>query len=130
MTWVRLDDQFPDHTKVIAAGPAAAWLYVTALCYCNRMLTDGFVPGNQVPRLVPNASKLVDRLLTAGLWRKASRDGVDGYEVHDFLKYQPTREEVLEERRKNADRQERFRAAKKAKRNGTHNAVTNQGVTP
>jgi hypothetical protein len=130
MPWVRIDDQFPDHPKVVAAGQAAAWLYVTALCYCNRMLTDGFIPGDQVPRLVPHASKLVERLLTARLWRKATREGIDGYEVHDFLEYQPTRDEVLDDRKKNADRQERFRASKKAKRNGTRNAVTNQGVTP
>lgn len=129
MPWVRIDDQFPDHPKIVAAGPAAAWLHVTALCYCNRLLTNGFIPADQVPRLVPGASKLIDRLVNARLWHRTTRDGVDGYEIHDFLKYQPSRDEVLAERQKNADRQERFRAAKKAKRNGKSNAVTNTDVT-
>jgi hypothetical protein len=129
MPWVRIDDQFPDHPKIVAAGPAAAWLHVTALCYCNRMLTDGFIPGEKVPLLVANANKLADRLVDAGVWHRTSRLGVEGYEIHDFLKYQPSREEVLEERRKNAERQERFRAAKKARRNGKSNAVTSPSVT-
>lgn len=129
MPWVRLDDEFPDHPKIVAAGHAAAWLHVTALCYCNRLLTDGFIPADKVPLLVPNASKLVDRLVDAGVWHRTTRQGVEGFEIHDFLKYQPSREEVLEERRKNAERQERWRAARKAKRNGKSNAVTQHGVT-
>ena len=120
MPWVRLDDQFPDHPKVVAAGADAAWLYVMALCYCNRMLTDGFVPADQVPRMAP--VKFAKRLVEVGLWTSAP----GGYTVHDYHDFQPTREEVLAERAQNAERQERFRQRRaEARRNARNNAVTN-----
>lgn len=96
MPWVRLDDQFPDHPKVVQAGPMAAWLYVCGLAYCARHLTDGFIPAPQVPRLVVGAApgKLVARLLHAGLWEEVA----GGFNVHDFLNYNPSREESLARR--------------------------------
>ncbi len=41
MSWIKIDDQFSDHPKIIEAGPLAGWLYVSSLCYCGRYLTDG-----------------------------------------------------------------------------------------
>ena len=91
MSWVKLDDQFPDHPKIMQAGPLAGWLYVCGLAYCNRLLTDGFIPAGAVNRLadVPNAPKLAAALVTAGLWDAAA----GGYQVHDYLEYQPSREQ-------------------------------------
>lgn len=117
MPWVRLDEEFPDHPKVVTAGPLAGWLHVCALAYCNRHLTDGFVPHAQVGRLVnfagiidldvdpgpmdardlPDASPyvLADRLVALGMWEK--RQG--GYVIHDFLDYQPSRAEIEAQRK-------------------------------
>lgn len=93
MPWVRIDDQFPDHPKVVEAGPMAAWLYVCGLTYCARQLTDGFIPVAQVPRLVggPGVGRLAARLVSAGLWEEVP----GGYRVHDFLIYNPSREQTL-----------------------------------
>lgn len=44
MPWVRIDDGMPQHPKVAAAGPLAFALQIAGLCYCNRNLTDGFIP--------------------------------------------------------------------------------------
>jgi hypothetical protein len=92
MAWVRLDDKFPDHAKVAQAGPLASWLYVCGLAYCNRMLTDGFIPSGIIRRLadVDDADDLATRLVDARLWMPT--DG--GYRVHDYLEYQPSREEA------------------------------------
>jgi hypothetical protein len=43
MTWIKLDDNFPDHIKVTDLSDKAFRLYITLLCYCNRLLTDGYV---------------------------------------------------------------------------------------
>jgi hypothetical protein len=51
MVWVRLEDEFPDHPKVDAAGPLASWLFVTSLCYANKHLTNGFISESRVKRL-------------------------------------------------------------------------------
>jgi hypothetical protein len=98
MAWVKLDDQFPDHPKIVAAGAEAAWMYVVALCYSNRMMTDGFIPQNQVSRLVSSVSdnQLVERLIEVGLWEVRTRPA--GYYIHDYLIYQPSRSQILKER--------------------------------
>jgi hypothetical protein len=54
MTWVKLDDQFPSHPKMVLAGGDAAWLHVCALCYCGQHLTDGKFPKAIVGRLENN----------------------------------------------------------------------------
>lgn len=92
MTWVKIDDQFPDHPKIERAGPEAAWLYVAGLCYCAQYLTDGRIPKTRVSRLTafPDGERLADRLMDAGLWEDAG----DDYEVHDYLDFQPSGEEA------------------------------------
>jgi hypothetical protein len=129
MTWVKLDDQFPDHPKVIEAGPMASWLYVCGLAYANRFLTDGFIPERQAHRLVDldDLAPMIDRLVSVGLWEIVE----GGYHIHDFLEYQPSAEKVKAERAANAERQARWRD-RNAEDNGVSNAVTNElrnGVT-
>lgn len=88
MAWVYLDDQFPDHPKVVAVGDAAAWLFVCGLAYCKRYSTAGRIPKAQVPKLTAqrNAPALAGKLVsapagfTSGLWE----DGGDHYRVHDY----------------------------------------------
>ncbi len=126
MTWVRLDDQFSDHPKIVTVGPLAAWLYVCGLCYCGRYLTDGFIPANQVHRLadIDGITPLVTALVTNRLWSQVEGEG--GYMVHDYLKYNPSREEVEAERAENARRQAEWRDKHgKQARNGVTNAVSN-----
>ncbi|KKK81567.1 hypothetical protein LCGC14_2812180, partial [marine sediment metagenome] len=70
MTWVRLDDNFPGHRKVLAAGPEAAWLHIEGLCYCAHQQTDGAIPGAALAKLTqfskPKAAKLAARLVEVG----------------------------------------------------------------
>ena len=97
--WVRIDDDFANHPKVLRVAPLARWLHVVALCYCARQLTDGFVPAEAVSTLfnwspAPTRTKraaLVDALVNANLWERVE----DGYRIHDFLEYNPSREKVL-----------------------------------
>lgn len=118
MVWVKLDDQFPDHPKVVAAGPCAAWLHVCGIAYCNRHLTDGFIPRGVAHRLTdfdglswtgPRNTDAVagpifdvdcegeaSRLVELGLW---DEDG-GGYRIHDYHDFQPTKAEVEELREK------------------------------
>jgi len=79
--WVRLDDNFAEHPKLVKAGPRAGWLHVAALCYCSRQLTDGHVPETALRLLMAGARPLADRLVEAGLW-EVNRDG---WNIHDYL---------------------------------------------
>jgi hypothetical protein len=86
MTWVYLDDGFPEHAKIIAAGPAGGWLWVCAVAFCNRRVTGGRVPAAMIPRLtaLPRAMRLAEQLVEVGLF---DRDGSD-YRVHDYETWQ------------------------------------------
>jgi len=145
VSWIKIDDQFADHPKVIAAGPLAAWLYVCGLTYCGRYLTDGWIPDGQVRKLadIDDAAAQVQRLVDVGLWERVD----DGYIVHDYLEYNPTGEKVRAERAANARRQAEWRernrqdngqfgddvtdaeSERNAPCNGERNAVTNAAVT-
>jgi hypothetical protein len=119
MTWVRIDDQFPDHPKVVAAGPLAGWLAVCGLCYCNRNLTDGFIPRAVAHRLTSfehigietggdgqtfavgddaSCEWMAQVLVEHGIWREVA----GGYAIHDYGEYQLSKAEILELRSKKA----------------------------
>lgn len=106
MPWVKLDDHFPDHPKVDTLSDGAFRLHVAGLCHCARMLTDGFVAYERVPRLVPKFRRgQVEELVTAGVWE--SSDG--GWSIHDYLVYNPSRAKVLADRAAAAERAQRSR---------------------
>jgi hypothetical protein len=109
MSWVRTSDDAPDHPKLIGLTDAAYALWHRALSYCNRQLTDGFVPAGAVPALSRSAKPgdAAKDLVTARLWEIAE----GGFMVHDYLDYQPSRAEVEEERRKKSEAKQRAGSA-------------------
>jgi hypothetical protein len=124
--WVKLDEHFPEHPKTVAVGPLASWLYVAGLCYANRLQTDGFIPKVQVHHLLhANGTKpdqLVAKLLAVGLWGPQKRNGQPGYQIHDYLAYQPSRKSIEQARRKTAKRQAKWRKEQARKRNAKRDA--------
>lgn len=115
MTWVRLDDSMPEHPKMVALTDRAFRQHVSALCYCNRNLTDGAIPDTIAHRLVASGKRYAGELVTAGIWDKTT----DGYQIHDYEDYQPSRASVLHERAKTAERVAKWRS-----RNAVTNAVS------
>lgn len=111
MPWVRIDEEFARHPKVVAAGPLGMAMQIAALCYCNQYLTDGFIPRSVVGGLLDfeglgmrmwqgdvmgggedaTWQLVVEDLLTAGLWVEEK----GGYRIHDYHDYQPSREAAL-----------------------------------
>jgi hypothetical protein len=89
VTYLQVDDRFADHPKVAVLSDAAFRAQVTALCYCAEHLTDGMLPktvGDRFARPRPRRE-----LLASGLWMEAP----GGYSLHDYLDWNPSREEVL-----------------------------------
>jgi hypothetical protein len=84
--WVKLDDGMPDNLKVGPLSDRAFRLHITALCFCGQQLTDGQVPTWWIERRGADPKELVD----AELWTA----NAGGWEIHDFLVYNPSRAEV------------------------------------
>lgn len=111
MPWARLDDRFPTNRKVALLSDAAFRLYVTAICWSTENLTDGVIRTKEL-RVVANvraAGRRAQELVDAGLWEQTP----DGWVIHDFAEYQPTAEQVREDRAAAAARQKRWRDKKK-----------------
>lgn len=100
MTWFRVDDTFAFHPKVMAAGNAAAGLWVRSGSWASQQLTDGAVTTG-VARSIGTAAE-AKRLTDIGLWLDAPGGG---YQFHQWSPTNPTREEVVADRASNARRQ-------------------------
>lgn len=125
MSWFKVDDAFDMHPKVLSAGNAAAGLWLRGGSYCARNLTDGFVP-HDVAKLYGTPQQIA-ALLRVGLWVRVS----GGYEMHQYLERNPSRAEVLAERKKTAERVARWKERQKnAETNGVGNGVSNGPPDP
>lgn len=120
MPWVRIDDGYADHPKMAAVGPLGQALWLAGLAYCNRNLTDGFIPWAAARQLVPwtyldgsgptaiyigtptevfeegrvTSEYVIAALVSVGLWN----DVLGGYTIHDYEDYQPTKAQIMAER--------------------------------
>jgi hypothetical protein len=123
VAWIKVDDHFDEHPKLAAVGPVGWGVWLAGLAYCNRNLTDGFIPravadsiGGRWRVYVPtedgreqvwtisrssgmhgedmDTAWVADLLVQNGLWEEVE----GGYRVHDYLDYQPSRAEVMASR--------------------------------
>jgi hypothetical protein len=106
MLYVRLALDFSTHPKVVSITPLAELLFVRALLYSGKYLTDGFIPEKAVFHLTCDmdcygieADDLVSELCNIRLWRSVKA----GFHIHDYLGYQRSREAVEEYKAKKAE---------------------------
>src|SRR5690606_15926339 len=110
MAWLRIDDRVRTHPKIAQAGPTAAWVWFCGVCYCREHLTDGFIPNAILATLVPGLTAAAVRKHATALVRENLWHQVDGgYEVHDFLDWNPTKARVIEQRQYEKDKKARQR---------------------
>lgn len=103
MPWAKLDDDFHDHPKLIAAGVIATGIQARAISYCADLLTDGHISEGALPGLLtglngtppPEGPDWPTYMVATGLWDRTAR----GYRVHDYLDYNPTKKEIESRRR-------------------------------
>ena len=103
MAWARIDDKFLDNPKVRKAGKEATYLYVSGLVYSSNQLTEGFISDEALGLVaykgfIKNELTHAAVLVECGLWDKIE----GGYQIHDYLEYNPTKEQIEEARAKKA----------------------------
>lgn len=124
MTWVRIESGFLRHRKIIDLPVGAKMLFVAGLCHSAETGTDGHITAAALRILAAELdvkSTLSKALEDAGLWHK--REG--GWDIHDYLGYQPSAEDERRRRRENADRMQAWRETKKRRRDGRSNNARN-----
>jgi hypothetical protein len=105
VTWARLDDGFYDNPKVLAAwkrSPGAVGLHARALSYCAKHEIDGNLTPAALEALAGDFAYMeaVEILVELGLWHENG----DGYMIHDFLDYNPSRSEITDRRKADRER--------------------------
>lgn len=115
MTWIRVDDGFSEHPKIVGLSDGAFRLHVRALCYCGRWSTDGVLPKGSLKFSAKRAHELVER----GIWHENGHEcescppvAPGAFYLHEFLAYNPSAEEVEEAQGR---RSERARKAARAR---------------
>lgn len=89
--YVRVETAVRTHPKFLKAGPAASWLWLCGVAYCQDAETDGFIPEETLPFLgVKNARQLVTHLEKAKLWDRVE----GGWRVHDYLVHNRSAAEI------------------------------------
>lgn len=104
MTWVKIDDNFPDHPRVVGLSDSAFRTHIAGLCYSARYLTDGSIPSSALRSIGPR--KAATELEKAGLWQRSDH----GWLIRDYLDYNPSRESVEGKREAARERMARVRA--------------------
>lgn len=132
MTWVKIDDSFPNHPKIVGLSDKAFRIHISGLCYCGTYLTDGFVPMTIAARFANEDMAYIAELSQAGLWIEAPQD--NGFYIHDYLAHQTSKTQVEEKRQTVRERQKRYRERHKvttpAESEGGDDGWSNALVTP
>jgi hypothetical protein len=136
--WVRFDDQFPIHRKVDGLSDAAYRLHTSAIFWSARNLTDGFVSREDldgVTARVRTPARFAAECVKRGVWHGARQScpsekcpgpvDSDGWVIHDYWEYQPSKAQVTRDRGATARRQAKWRASHNGGSNAVTNAVTN-----
>ncbi len=104
MSWAKLDDKANEHVKQLRAGSEACWFWACGLMYANRQEErDGFVPDEALSILygpARNPKKLAATLVRVGLWELSN----GGFRIHNYHQWNPTHEQIAEERAKGRTR--------------------------
>ena len=97
--WSKFDDQFYLNPKNDKMDRDEQDLYMAGIIYCNGQLTDGFIPNSKIQMLAvwaklnneASASAIASRLVEHMYWEVVEC----GYQVHDFLDWNLSKEQVL-----------------------------------
>ncbi len=93
--WIKLDDGFATHPKMLLVGPYGLVLQVRAFCYCSQHHTDGLVSAAAVSLFTSDIPPIPEGwanvMVSAGLWDAHNL----GYNVHDFLEWNLSKAQYL-----------------------------------
>lgn len=107
MTWLRIEDGMPEHPKVADLTVHAKWALVEIWCYSARSRSDGLLPATIAKRIA--SQKILNELASADLIHKNGA----GWIIHDFLDYNPSKDELDARREGDAERLRAWRNRKR-----------------
>ena len=110
MAWFKMDDQLYGHKKTRRAGVEAMGLWAICGAWSAAHGEDGFVPDYVAAGFSGKSGQYAVRLVRAGFWSEATKDGDTGWQFHDWSEYQPTAEQQQSKRDQWRERQRAARS--------------------
>jgi hypothetical protein len=127
MTWARIGDDFNERPALDDLSLSARMLYVEALVYCNRFLTDGSIKGSALVRFsrLDDPATAAAELVDAGIWSTVGIGwSVVGYLDRSNPDRQLSRERVEDDRSKASERFDAYQERGKRHAQGDHSTCT------
>jgi hypothetical protein len=91
MPWAKVDDKLHAHPKAARAGLEALGLHLLAMSHVAAYETDGHVLARfPFEKAGEQGDGLAATLVESGLWELNG----DGWMIHDWLKYNPSKREA------------------------------------
>lgn len=97
--WLKVDDGFPDHPKVLQCSNSTIGVWTKLGSWCAKHLTDGRFSLESISQYDPEGEALGE-LLSSGL---AEEHPEGGYQLHDFTDYNRSaadQKSLIEKRKK------------------------------
>jgi len=113
MPWARFEDDYLGNKKLTTLSTAAIALDMASIVYSARELRDGQLTVADVQTIaalihIRRWAPVAAELVTVNRWTSTG----DIYSIHDYLEYQPSRQQVLTERAAAAERMRRARSGR------------------
>ena len=105
--WVKIDDGFASHPKILKAGPMALVLQIRAICYASVHKTDGFLDRAITDFLTRDLEPLLshcswpDYMVMHGLWDEDPDNRC--YRIHHYLQWNISKEAFSVIKKKKSD---------------------------
>ncbi|NBW21646.1 MAG: hypothetical protein EBR82_78190 [Caulobacteraceae bacterium] len=90
--WIKLQADIVEHPKFIGLSAEAKWAFIEMMIYSQRNLSDGFIDG-RVMRSKWSA-EVIEELMTNDKESPSLTKVEDDYQLHNYAKYQRSREQV------------------------------------
>lgn len=106
MPWANFDDKFPRHPKVRRLSDGAFRLHVSGICYSAEWKLDGRIPSDEIRDLIPKFKPAyLGDLVALRMWI----DLGDYHDIHDYLQWNRSREQIEDAQEKTRKRQQKWR---------------------
>jgi hypothetical protein len=134
VSWLELDDRILEHPKFIRlvkmAGSEGVHLWLGIKSYCGLNLTDGKVPADMLDEVRGPANPKRRRDALEALLKVGLLEHIEGgVEMHDYLDWSSSREQVLDRREKARERKAKSRDPSR-RDSPRDSAVSPLAVTP
>jgi hypothetical protein len=126
--FVKLSTTYYLDERIMRVGEAAEVLFLRMIALAGQLESDGFLSAEQVRAVAPRGCRSVAKRVLALQQADLIAAVTGGYRITNYGKWQRSRQQIAEDRERNAARQRAFQARRKAAAAGEPNALVTEQI--